>query len=546
MPEHQYDAFISYRRSDGRSTARWLRRELEAFRAPKALRATFGRKLSIYLDTAYERGTIDFYEQSIKPALLASRYLLLVATPDAMPRPGRGDDWIEREIDDFIAGPNGHNIIAVRGAGEFDGPLPGNLKQRFPNIEIVDLRAASRFWYLNPVRAARLSAEKLKIIAPLLDLPAAEMPRLRQEEEKRQQNQLGGTIGATMGVLVAVTGLSVFALQSRNQAVRALEDSMFAAGGMALQASGLPSMDGSTGRVRRHIINRGCDLVDKFGRGAVSDPPVTEMVMCRLERARELERLHEDAEARKRFTEAIEIAAKRHQQLSRIDAAVGIVDARQGFGEYLVRQKDAGGAELQFEQLLEDARRLAGVHDGRAEFVRPQGEALGQLGDIYAARGERRRAAESYETAAVAVGKTIELKSEVSSGARTASPENLAWLARLHRLAGQQYLELDEADPAIERFGLTLGVRALAAPDGVLPEVEQEIALALALTSEIEQKRNHAAAAGKAKAEALASIGRIAGARHASSDLKRWAASLKQFIETGKTGDETKAETKRE
>jgi hypothetical protein len=33
------------------------------------LRDRFGRKLAIYLDTAYERGTSDFYEQNIRPAL---------------------------------------------------------------------------------------------------------------------------------------------------------------------------------------------------------------------------------------------------------------------------------------------------------------------------------------------------------------------------------------------------------------------------------------------------------------------------------------------
>ena len=103
-----------------------------------------------------------------------------------MRRPDGADDWIEREVRDFFEGPNGRNVIAVRGAGEFELPLPADLRQRFPNIEIIDLRGASRIWFLNPTRAARLASEKLKLVAPLLGIPPEEMPRLRQEEEKRQ------------------------------------------------------------------------------------------------------------------------------------------------------------------------------------------------------------------------------------------------------------------------------------------------------------------------------------------------------------------------
>ena len=105
MPDNKYDAFISYRRSDGAAVARWLRRELVGFRAPRSLRDRFDRRLKVYLDTAYERGTSDFYEQTIKPALLSSSCLLVVATPDAVRRAHGVEDWIAREIADFAAGP---------------------------------------------------------------------------------------------------------------------------------------------------------------------------------------------------------------------------------------------------------------------------------------------------------------------------------------------------------------------------------------------------------------------------------------------------------
>jgi hypothetical protein len=171
MNEYAYDAFISYRRSDGGRAARWLRRELQAFRPPRPFRDRLPQRLRIYLDAAYERGTTDFFENTIRPALLASRFLIVVATPDAVLRPTGQDDWIAREIDEFARGPNGHNLLLVRGAGAFDGPLPGDLSRRFPHIEIVDLLDVGRFWYFNPLRASRISAEKLKLIAPILGIP---------------------------------------------------------------------------------------------------------------------------------------------------------------------------------------------------------------------------------------------------------------------------------------------------------------------------------------------------------------------------------------
>jgi MTH538 TIR-like domain (DUF1863) len=344
MGEFHYDAFISYRRSDGAKVARWARRELETYRVPKSLRAGFGRKLRIYLDTAYESGTSDFYQQNIRPALVASRFLLIVATPGAMCRAGAaGADWIEREVADFTSGPNGNNVIAIRAAGEFDDPLPADLGRRFPNIEIIDLRGAGRLWFLHPTRAARLASEKLKLAAPLLGIPPQEMPRLRQEEELRQQTRLGAAAGATLGVLVAVSGLSVFALQSRYQAIRAAEDSMFAAGGMALRAAGLDPGDATaTERTRRLLINQGCDLVDKFGRGTVSEPQIDEIVMCRRERAREHERLGESAAADRLLAEAVDLADGRYRRLSRMDAALGLLAARHAYTEYLLRRGRKG------------------------------------------------------------------------------------------------------------------------------------------------------------------------------------------------------------
>ena len=65
------------------------------------------------------------------------------------------------------------------------------------------------------------------------------MPTLRQEQERRQQTRTGAIAGAVLGVMLAVSALSVFSLIRRYQAIRAHDDSMFAAGSMIDEARSL-------------------------------------------------------------------------------------------------------------------------------------------------------------------------------------------------------------------------------------------------------------------------------------------------------------------
>jgi hypothetical protein len=62
----RYDCFISYRRSDGTRIARWLRRHLLNYRLPTSLSNGQSQKLSVYLDTAYERATEDYFERILR------------------------------------------------------------------------------------------------------------------------------------------------------------------------------------------------------------------------------------------------------------------------------------------------------------------------------------------------------------------------------------------------------------------------------------------------------------------------------------------------
>ncbi len=523
MPETGYDAFISYRRSDGGAVARWLRRELQGFQLPRSLRGR-SRTLKVYLDTAYERGTSDFYLDSIKPALLASRWLLVIATPNALRRAAGQDDWMQREVSDFAAGPHGGNVIAVRASGEFDGPLPADLRERFPNIEIVDLRGASLFSFLNPLRASRLAGEKLKLVAPLLELAPDDMPVLRQEEERRQQARLGATAGVTLGILLAVSFLSAIALQSRFRATRALESSMFATGRMVESVAGQMEREGGSKVLRRRLLNEGCDLIDKLRSDADREARIGELVTCRIERGFEYAQQKDDVLAKASFQQAVDLATERHAHTRAIDAALAIVRARGAKAGFLKARDETAEAEAELQLLLLDAKRLGAMHEGRHEFAAAEAEALGQRGDLLR-RSDHAEAGRSYEGSAEAVERAIK--------ASFGEPEarNVSWLIRLYRLAGEERRALDDADGALAQFARAVDSRGRIAATKITAEIELEIAHALTLTFDVRRQRGEDADASAARTEALAALGRVLNARDASTALKQRAQRIRDWIE---------------
>ena len=127
-----YDAFLSYRRKDGLALASWLRSQLLGFRLSAGLHAAdSGRvidaseRLRIFLDVAYQKASVDFFDAWIKPNLARARHLVIVVTPslkDALPDGKR--HWVDLELD--VAR---HLIARMRPFG----PIPSlNLRIRHP------------------------------------------------------------------------------------------------------------------------------------------------------------------------------------------------------------------------------------------------------------------------------------------------------------------------------------------------------------------------------------------------------------------------------
>ena len=134
----EYDAFISYRRKDGTVVARRLRQRLISYRLPKS----FGKreKLEVYLDEIYEQATEDFFKSTIKPALKASRNLIVVQSPGAATaRDDGSENWVSREVRYFRTLPQKKKTWVALGVGDYGDPLPGALHEHLPNVERVDV-----------------------------------------------------------------------------------------------------------------------------------------------------------------------------------------------------------------------------------------------------------------------------------------------------------------------------------------------------------------------------------------------------------------------
>jgi WD40 repeat protein len=220
----KWDAFISYRRSDGTKTARWLRSRFHSYKLPKILRKKHQKKVRTYLDTSYEQATEDFFEKTIAPALKQSRFLIVVSSPDALkPNDDGSPNWVVKEIEYFGNLSQGNNVATVLARGEFTDPLPGDLKERFPNIEIIDLRSLTPGRYFWWPKRWRLEKEFLKLVAPIYDISQEEMPILKREETRRRRRRFWGVIVTISFFLVLLTAFAIYAWSQRREADRQAE-----------------------------------------------------------------------------------------------------------------------------------------------------------------------------------------------------------------------------------------------------------------------------------------------------------------------------------
>ena len=206
MADIKFDTFISYRRSDGSRIAKRLRDRLVSYELPKGF-TDREQKLCIYLDEIYEIATEDFFEHTIKPALAASRSLVVVQTPDAPQlREDGSANWVEKEIEYFRSLPGKRPVWIALGKGEFGDPLPATLHKNFPNVERVDVRGLDR-WF-----GSISEHELVKFVGPLFDISIEKLPSLRREEERKASSRRNRILVTATLLVVALSALAASSL----------------------------------------------------------------------------------------------------------------------------------------------------------------------------------------------------------------------------------------------------------------------------------------------------------------------------------------------
>src|SRR6185312_910019 len=180
----KYRAFISYRRKDAGTQARWLRRRLLNFRLPKEVlddlpedrRVDAERRVAYFLDTSYQSANEDFWASNIEPALKDSEYLIVLSSPSALEtRPDGSENWVAREIASFLAvhgEAEGRKriIVALTPKGSTE-VFPGSLNHLSGNWDWADLRDNPGWRLFAPRIAKRLDDAFLRIAARLFEIP---------------------------------------------------------------------------------------------------------------------------------------------------------------------------------------------------------------------------------------------------------------------------------------------------------------------------------------------------------------------------------------
>jgi len=223
----KYWAFISYSHHDAR-VAETLQRALETYRIPRRLVGTTTRAGAvpeavkpIFRDRAEMQAGSDL-TASVREALAASRYLIVVCSPEAARSP-----WVDREIVEFkrIAGDD--RVLAVIAAGE---PFASSASARagdecFPEA-LRFARAAdgqAQGTALEPVAADlrpqgdgdRLAL--LKLVAGIIGVGVDEL--VRRDAQRRARRMAVVAVAALAGMAVTTT-LTVMAVRSRDDAER--------------------------------------------------------------------------------------------------------------------------------------------------------------------------------------------------------------------------------------------------------------------------------------------------------------------------------------
>ncbi|MDQ8707114.1 TIR domain-containing protein [Streptomyces sp. LHD-70] len=217
----QRDAFISYSQRENKPLAKQLQRGLERL----AVSRFRPMRMSVFRDITGLPANHDLW-QSIQRELARSRYLILLASPEAAASP-----WVAKEVDYWLRERDTeHLLIAVAsgriewddGAGDFDWEettcLPPNLAGHFTSVplwvDLSEIEGSHRSLRYPPFRSAVAT-----LAAPLHGRPKEEL----EHDDFRQLRFVKRLSCSSVALLMALLVLAVYgfldASRQRDEAV---------------------------------------------------------------------------------------------------------------------------------------------------------------------------------------------------------------------------------------------------------------------------------------------------------------------------------------
>jgi eukaryotic-like serine/threonine-protein kinase len=220
-----YYAFLSYSHKD-EALADWVHRELERFKVPRALagqltaNGVIPRRLRPIFRDRQELAAADDLGDEIREALAASRFLIVLCSPDAAK-----SRWTNAEIEAFKrTRPDGCVLAAIVGGEPFASDIPGRESEEcFPPAlrQKYDRRGRPTGKRAEPLAADLRDKGDgrrtgfLQLVAGMLGVGLDE---LVQRETTRRQRRFAWLSAASVAGMAITTTLAIAAIQARDAA----------------------------------------------------------------------------------------------------------------------------------------------------------------------------------------------------------------------------------------------------------------------------------------------------------------------------------------
>jgi tetratricopeptide (TPR) repeat protein len=386
-----YDAFISYSHAKDKALAAALQSAMQRLGKPWYRR----RELRLFRDDTSLTATPHLWP-SIEAALGQSRFLILMASPEAAASP-----WVDKEVATWLDKNGADTVLVALTDGElaWDGaagdfrrteatPLPPSLKGRFADEpRWIDLRP-----YRDGVRSrdhkfADLAAD---FAATLHGRPKEDL----LSQEVRQQRRALRLAGSAVALLVVLLGLAgwqwTVARAQRNRAEHNLELATETANGLVFNLAQKFRNSGVPAAVVADILARARQLQDQLTAGGQTSPDLRRSQAAALdETADTLLTIGDTKGALAAATQSRDIfkallAASPNNTSCQRDLSIS--DMR--IGEVLQAQGDLAGALAAYRDSLAISKALTQRDPGNTEWQRDLSVSDDNIGAVLRAQGD--------------------------------------------------------------------------------------------------------------------------------------------------------------